>query len=64
MLTVKIKNSSMNMAPNGRMPAINVLKSTKHFLCMSEEFNSYFNSRFSKLVVCGLLAIGVFHNHR
>ena len=33
-LTVKMKKSSMNMAPNGRMPAINVLKQKrKHKEC-------------------------------
>jgi len=28
--TVKMKKSSMNMAPNGRMPAINVLSHSQH----------------------------------
>ncbi len=36
LLTVNMKNNSMNMAPNGRIPAINVLENGKD-ICSNYE---------------------------
>ena len=40
-LTVKMKKSSMNMAPNGRIPAINVLQHSENTAKMCSDANAH-----------------------